>query len=62
MCLSELNFFSGSASGNSSSSASLDREKVSSSPLEKENIVRKGLVHCKILEIDGKVSCGGKSR
>ncbi|KAJ8912112.1 hypothetical protein NQ315_005448, partial [Exocentrus adspersus] len=46
---------SGSAS---SSSASLDREKISSSPgsLEKEkyNVVREGTLHCKILEIDGK--------
>lgn len=47
---------SGSASGNSSSSASLDHEKPTSSPLEKENIIREGSVHCKILEIDGKVS------
>ncbi|XP_074036276.1 rho GTPase activating protein at 19D isoform X5 [Leptinotarsa decemlineata] len=42
----------------SSSSASLDREKASGSPvpLDKDNygIVREGILHCKILEIDGK--------
>ncbi|XP_018575341.1 rho GTPase-activating protein 21 isoform X4 [Anoplophora glabripennis] len=42
----------------SSSSASLDREKISSSPgpldKDKYSVIREGTVHCKILEIDGK--------
>ncbi|XP_064210907.1 rho GTPase-activating protein 21-B isoform X7 [Tribolium castaneum] len=49
---------SGSASGNSSSSASLDREKSNASPLDKDKhpVIREGPLHCKITEIDGKRS------
>ncbi|KAF2882336.1 hypothetical protein ILUMI_23835 [Ignelater luminosus] len=46
-----------SVSGGSSSSISLEREKTSlpSSPLEKEKqVIKEGLLHCKIAEIDGK--------
>ncbi|XP_008198097.1 rho GTPase-activating protein 21-B isoform X8 [Tribolium castaneum] len=48
----------GSASGNSSSSASLDREKSNASPLDKDKhpVIREGPLHCKITEIDGKRS------
>ncbi|XP_060529948.1 rho GTPase-activating protein 21-like isoform X3 [Cylas formicarius] len=46
---------SDSASG-SSSNASLDREKesVSPGPHDKFGAIREGIVHCKVLEIDGK--------
>lgn len=52
----------GSGSANSSSSVSLERDRASaglSPPLsykktEPSDVVREGLVHCKILEIDGK--------
>lgn len=45
-------------SGGSSSSVSLEKEKRSSSPLEREkqNIAKEGHLHCKITDIDGKVS------
>ncbi|XP_049823954.1 rho GTPase-activating protein 21-B isoform X5 [Aethina tumida] len=46
--------FGGSVSGNSSSSASLDREKAPESPSDKEAVIREGPVFCKISEIDGK--------
>ncbi|XP_017769755.1 PREDICTED: rho GTPase-activating protein 21-like, partial [Nicrophorus vespilloides] len=49
---------SGSLSGGSSSSVSLEREKITSCvlPVEKEKayFVKEGLLHCKITEIDGK--------
>ncbi|KAF5295367.1 hypothetical protein FQR65_LT01557 [Abscondita terminalis] len=47
----------GSLSGGSSSSISLERDKTSmpSSPLDKERqVVKEGLLYCKIAEIDGK--------
>ncbi|XP_017780003.1 PREDICTED: rho GTPase-activating protein 21-like, partial [Nicrophorus vespilloides] len=48
----------GSLSGGSSSSVSLEREKITSCvlPVEKEKayFVKEGLLHCKITEIDGK--------
>ncbi|KAL3269639.1 hypothetical protein HHI36_008702 [Cryptolaemus montrouzieri] len=48
---------SGSVSDNSSSSTSLERDKGrSSSPFEKDkyNVVREGVLNCKITELDGK--------
>jgi hypothetical protein len=48
---------SGSVSGNSSSSASLDREKANASPLDKDKhaATKEGPLHCKITEFEGKV-------
>jgi hypothetical protein len=47
---------SGSVSGNSSSSASLDREKANASPLDKDKhaATKEGPLHCKITEFEGK--------
>jgi hypothetical protein len=44
-------------SGNSSSSASLDREKANASPLDKDKhaATKEGPLHCKITEFEGKV-------
>lgn len=46
---------SGSVSGGSSSSVSLEREKFSNEDKERHSIIKEGPLHCKITEIDGKV-------
>lgn len=47
--------YSGSVSGASSSSVSLEREKFTGEDKERQNIIKEGPLHCKITEIDGKV-------
>lgn len=53
--------YSGSVSGGSSSSVSLEREKISDSISEKDKfgVIKEGPLHCKITDIDGKVRYSG---
>lgn len=60
MYLWNLFYYSGSLSGGSSSSVSLEKEKTPSTPSDKDKpctiIIKEGILQCKITDIDGKVS------
>lgn len=53
-------FCSGSVSGGSSSSVSLEREKFVGEDKERQSIIKEGPLHCKITDIDGKVGVAAK--